>query len=167
MFWPWFLHIQMLTQKRTLCQRKRKPPPSMWECWMEASALTTCFRRSPLKVLMNIYLLYKAICATGKCSFLFGGFSDSSVKLLNHVRLCDPVDCSTPGFLSITNSWSSLKLKSIVSVMPSNHLILCRPLFFLLQSFPASGSFPMSQFFASGGQSIGASASASVLPENI
>ena len=134
---------------------------------MEASALTTCFRRSPLKVLMNIYLLYKAICATGKCSFLFGGFSDSSVKLLNHVRLCDPVDCSTPGFLSITNSWSSLKLKSIVSVMPSNHLILCRPLFFLLQSFPASGSFPMSQFFASGGQSIGASASASVLPENI
>ena len=98
MFWPWFLHIQMLTQKRTLCQRKRKPPPSMWECWMEASALTTCFRRSPLKVLMNIYLLYKAICATGKCSFLFGGFSDSSVKLVNHVRLCDPVDCSTPGF---------------------------------------------------------------------
>ena len=36
-----------------------------------------------------------------------------------------------------------------------------------LQSFPASGSFPMSQFFASGGQSIGASASASVLPMNI
>ena len=39
--------------------------------------------------------------------------------------------------------------------------------FFCLQSFPASGSFPMSQFFASGGQSIGASASASVLPMNI
>ena len=98
MFWPWFLHIQMLTQKRTLCQLRRMPPPSMWECWMEASALTTCFRRSPLKVLMNIYLLYKAICATGKCSFLFWGFSCSSVKLLNHVRLCDPMDCSTPGF---------------------------------------------------------------------
>ena len=52
---------------------------------------------------------------------------------------------------------------SIESVMPSNHLILCHPL--LLQSFPASGSFPVSQFFASGGQSIGASAS--VLPMNI
>ena len=50
-------------------------------------------------------------------------------------------------------------------VMPSNHLILCRPL--LLQSFPASGSFPMSQYFASGGQSIGVSASPSVLPMNI
>ena len=37
--------------------------------------------------------------------------------------------------------------------MPSNHLILCRPLL-LLQSFPASGSFQMSQFFTSGGQSI-------------
>ena len=41
------------------------------------------------------------------------------------------------------------------------------PFFFCLQSFPASGAFPMSQFFASGGQSIGVSASASVLPMNI
>jgi len=49
---------------------------------------------------------------------------------------------------------------------PSNHLILCCPLL-LLQSFPASGSFPMSQLFKSGGQNIGASASASVLPMNI
>ena len=50
--------------------------------------------------------------------------------------------------------------------MPSNHLILCRPLLFLpSQSFPASGSFQMSQLFASGGQSIGASAL--VLPMNI
>ena len=48
--------------------------------------------------------------------------------------------------------------------MASNLLILCQPLLLLPSSFPASGSFPMSQFFASGGQSIGASASASVLP---
>ena len=41
--------------------------------------------------------------------------------------LCDPMDCSMPG-LSITNSWSLLKPMSIESVMPSNHLILCRPL---------------------------------------
>ena len=55
---------------------------------------------------------------------------------------------------------------STESVMLSNHLILCRPL--LLPSiFPASGSFPMSQFFTSGGQRIRASASASVLPMNI
>ena len=65
--------------------------------------------------------------------------------------------------LSITNSWSLLKLMSIESVMPSNHLILCHP----LQCFPESGSFLVIQFFASGGQSIGASASASVLRMNI
>ena len=62
--------------------------------------------------------------------------------------------------------WSLLKFMSIESVMPSNHLILCHTLF-CLQSFPAAGSFPMSQFFTSGGQSIRVSASASVLPMNI
>ena len=45
-----------------------------------------------------------------------------------------------------------------------NHLIFCHPFSFCRQSFPASGSFPMSWLFASGGQSIGAAASASVLP---
>ena len=55
---------------------------------------------------------------------------------------------------------------SIESVMPSNHLISVIP-FSSFQSFPASGSFPMSQFFASDDQSIRASASASVLPMNI
>ena len=51
--------------------------------------------------------------------------------------------------------------------MLSDHLILFRPLLLLPQSFPASGSFPMSQFFTPGGQSTGVSASASVLPVNI
>jgi len=68
--------------------------------------------------------------------------------------------------LSITNSWSLLKLMSIESMMPSSHLILCRSLLLLPSSFPASRSFPMSQLFASGGQSIGVSASTSVLPMN-
>ena len=81
--------------------------------------------------------------------------------------LCDPMDCSTPGLLSITNSQSLLKLMSIELVMQSNHLLLCCALLLLLQSFPASGSFPMNQFFTSRGQSIGVSASASVLPMNI
>ena len=69
--------------------------------------------------------------------------------------------------LSSANSWSLLKFMSFGSVMLSNHLTLCRPLLLLEWTFPASGSFPMSQLFASGGQSIGASASASVLPMNI
>ena len=59
----------------------------------------------------------------------------SSVAQLCPV-LCDPADCSTPGF-SITNSRSLLKLMSIESVMPSNHLIPCHPLLLLPSSFPS------------------------------
>ena len=70
-------------------------------------------------------------------------------------------------FPSITNSRSLLKLISIESVMPSNISSSVIPFSSHLQSFPASGSFQMSQLFASGGQSIGVSASASVLPMNI
>ena len=51
--------------------------------------------------------------------------------------------------------------------MPVNHLILCHPLLLPPSIFPESGSFPMSQFFGSGGQSIGVAASASVLPVDI
>ena len=68
-------------------------------------------------------------------------------------------------FLSFTISQSLLKLMSVELMMPSNHLALCCLFSSCLQSFPASGSFQMSQFFASGGQSIGASAS--VLSMNI
>ena len=68
--------------------------------------------------------------------------------------------------LSITNSWSSLKLTSTESVIPSSHLILCRPLLLLPQSLPASESSPMSQLLAWGGWSTGISASTSVLPMN-
>ena len=56
--------------------------------------------------------------------------------------LCDPMDCSTPAFLSITNSRSLLKLMSIESVMPSNHLILCRPIFLHPSVFPSIRIFP-------------------------
>ena len=69
--------------------------------------------------------------------------------------------------LSIINSQSLLKLTSIELVMPSKHLSLFICFSSSLQSFPALGYFLMSQFFASGGQSIGVSASASVLPMNI
>ena len=61
--------------------------------------------------------------------------------------------------LSFTVSWSLLRLMSVESVMPSNHLIPFAPCSSFPQSFPASGSFPVSQLFAPGGQSIGASGS--------
>ena len=68
---------------------------------------------------------------------------------------------------SSTTSRSLLKLISVELVMPSNHLTFCYPLLSCLQSFPASGSFLMSWFFASGDQSIGTAALASILPVNI
>ena len=74
--------------------------------------------------------------------------------------LCYLMDAASKASLSITNSWSLL-------VMPSNHLILCRPLLLLPSIFPSISAFPVSQFFTSGGQNIGVSASASVLPMNI
>ena len=83
------------------------------------------------------------------------------------LALCNPMDCSMPGFpvlqhlLELAQThvhWVS------DAIQPSHPLI---SFFSCLQSFPASGSFPMSQFFASGGQSIEASASASIFPMNI
>ena len=88
----------------------------------------------------------------------------SSVQSLNHVQLfatswtaaCQPS-------LSITNSWSPPKPMSIKSMMPSNHLILGCPLLLLSSIFPSIRVFSNE----SGGQSIGASALASVLAMNI
>ena len=91
----------------------------------------------------------------------------SSVQSLHSVWLFVTLwTAACQASLFITNSRSPPKLMFIESVMPSNHLILVVPFSSHLQSFPASGSFPMSQFFASGGQSIGVSASTSVLPMN-
>ena len=92
----------------------------------------------------------------------------SSVQSLSCVQFfASPWTAACQASLSITNSWSLLKLMSIELVMPSNHLILCRPLSSCHQSLSASGSFLTSQFFASGGQGIRVLASASVLPMNI
>ena len=90
----------------------------------------------------------------------------SSFQSLSCVRLfATPWTAAHQASLSITNSQSLLKLTSIMSVMLSNHIILCLPLSSHLQSFPASESSPISQFFTSGGQSIGVF-SFSVSPSN-
>ena len=82
--------------------------------------------------------------------------------LFSYVQLiATPWTASLQVSLSFTVSQSLLRLMSIASVMPSSHLILCCPFSSFPQSFPASGSFPVSQLFTSGGQSTGASASAS------
>ena len=80
--------------------------------------------------------------------------------------LCDPMDCSTPGLpvhhqlLEFTQTHVH-RVSDAIQPTSSSSFVPCSS---RLQSFPASGSFPMSQFFTTGGQSIGASALASVLP---
>ena len=91
-----------------------------------------------------------------------------SVQSPSHVRLfVTPWTAARRASLSITNSRvysNSCPLSRWCHQTISTSVV---PFSFCLQSFPASGSFPMSQFFASGGQSIGVSASASVLPMTI
>ena len=89
------------------------------------------------------------------------------VQSLNRARLfATPWTVALQAPLPFTISPSLLKLMSTESVLPSISSSVT-PFSSCLQSLPASGSFPMSQFFESGGQNIGASASASVLPMSI
>ena len=118
-------------------------------CKMHLQALTHLF-------LSTSYILDAIIIHVSLTQF-------SSVQSLSHVWLCNPMDYSTPGFpvhhqlLDLAqNQWCHPTTSSFVISFSS-----CP------QSFPASRSFPRSQFFASCGQSIASSTSASVLPMNI
>ena len=84
------------------------------------------------------------------------------------LTLCDPMACSMPGF-PVHHQLPELaqtQVHQVGDVIPPSYLSSVVPFYPCLQSFPASGSFQMNQLFASGGPSIGASASASVLPMN-
>ena len=99
----------------------------------------------------------KFICFSG---ILVPQFSSVAQSCLT---LCDPMDCSTPSPTSGVYS-NSCPLSQWCHPTSSSSVV---PFCSSLQSFPASGSFQMSQLFASSGQSIGVSASTSVLPVNI
>ena len=104
----------------------------------------------------------------GDCKLLTARIKNTTVAVqsLSCVWLFEtPWTAAHQASLSFTISQSLLKLMSIESVMPSNHLILCHPLLFLPSASPSIGTSPMSQLFTSGGQSIGASAL--VLPMTI
>ena len=138
------------------------------KAWSSLTGVICAFlvKTSTLGILIICLRNYVNFQATSH--FVTTSFQFRSVQLLSCVQLfATPWTTAHQASLSFTNSWSLLKLMSIESVMPSNHLTLCRPLSSCIQSFPALGSFPVNQFFASGGQSIGASASISVLPMNI
>ena len=90
----------------------------------------------------------------------------SSFQLLSHVQLfATPWNIACQA--SITNSQSLFISMSIESVMPSKHFILCHPFILLPSIFQSIRVFLVSQLFPLGGQSIGVSVSASVLPRNI
>ena len=92
----------------------------------------------------------------------------SSVQSPSHVCLFVTAwNATCQASLSITNSWSLLKLMSIEWWCHPTISSSVVPFSSCLQSFPVSGYLPMSSLFTSGGQSIRASASASVLPMNI
>ena len=88
------------------------------------------------------YKLRMMLCYVSLAMFVHGGYGRcgwfSSVQLLSHVWLfATPWTATWQASLSINNSWSLLKLMSIKLVMPSNHLILCRPLLLLPSILPS------------------------------
>ena len=135
----------------------------------------SCYLKKKKKIYNGFLLFFYSCFLT-----FFSNFDMKKLKILciarnclNLLRISSVQSFGTPwtaahrASLAITNYQTLLKFMYIESVMPSNHLILFCPFSSCLQSFPASGSFLMSQFFSSGGLSIAVSASASVLPMNI
>ena len=121
--------------------------------------------RSEMPQEFPFYVGLLTSAADSRCFLFFSPIR--SVQLLSRVRLfATPLTAARQASLSIANSQSLLKLMSIESVMPSSHLILCRPLLLLPSIFPSIGAFQMSQFFTSGGQSIDWSFSFSISPSN-
>ena len=97
------------------------------------------------------------------CSVQFSSVAQSCQSCQSFLTPSDPMNCSTPGLPVHHQLWNPPRLMSIELMMPSNHLILCRPLLLLPSIFPNT----MSQLFASGGQNVGVSAStSSVHPMN-
>ena len=97
-------------------------------------------------------------------------FAIAVVQLVNLAQLFVTLwtaACKASLSSKISLSLLTFMSMSIKSVIPSNHLILCCPFSFCLQSFPALGSFSVSWLLTSGGQSNGASVSTAVLPMNI
>ena len=106
----------------------------------------------------NNIALYKHCVISGK-------FCCSVIQLCS--TLCDPMHCSMPGFpdLQYLLEFAQTHVCWVDDAIQSDHLL--SPFSSCPQFFPTSGSFPVSQLFTSGGQSIGTPASASVLPMNI
>ena len=117
---------------------------------------------------IEIWLIYNAVLVSGIQHSDPVIYIYISVQFISHscLTLCNPVDCSTQASLSFTKSQSLFNLIFIQAVIPSNHLILCRPLLLPPSILPSTRLFSNKSVFTSGGQSIAVSASASVLSKN-
>ena len=123
-----------------------------------------------VKGVWQLVLEGKKVNISPNCCLAWTGVEEvfSSVQSLSRGWLfATPWTAARQASLSITNSWSLLKLTSIELVSHATISSSVVPFSSCLQSFPASESFPMSHFFASDGQSVGVSASTSVLAMNI
>ena len=152
--------------------------PSLWGCkeWARTESLSTCpqdyfFYIRIWKI--GVYLLLHECCLNKiSMGLITMAISISILVIQSHLTLLTLWAAAGQASLSFTISQSLLKLVSIESVMPSSHLDVpfiqpsVVPFSSCPQSFPASGSFLVRQLFASGGQSIGVSVSASGLPMN-
>ena len=133
-----------------------------WEAWGHYASPTSQTLLKP-NISLPFFVEKRDTCLNFHFTYSIGGICFSVAK--SCLTLCDLMDCSTPGFpvLHYLLEFAQAHVHWVSDVIqPSQPLLPSPP-----QSFPASGSFPMIQLFASGDQSTGASASASVLPMNI
>ena len=149
---PWRATVQRVAKSQTQLSTEHTQTLEMISCDSKE------WNQSGWKRLMGLY--HQTL--DSNCTVLSLQFSHSVASDSANPRTEEP-----QASLSITNSRSLLKIMSTELVMTPNISSFVIPFSSCLQSFPASGSFPRSQFFPSGGQSIGVSASASVLPINI
>ena len=147
--WRWW-HVSFSDLGRDICAGR------MCSCNSASSTDTPVFSPTHMQVIGQV----RYSCPLHFAVVVF--------QSLSHVWLFEtPWTAAWTASPSFTISWSLLKLMCIESVMPSNHSSSVVPFSSCPQSLPASGSLPMSWLFPLGGQSIGASALASVFPMNI
>ena len=165
---PWRIHLQLKRQRRQIFDFQARMIP--WR--RKGQHIPVFFLDNPMDTgarWATIHNFKKESDRTKlKQQFYKRVLQSNSVHSLSHVGLFStPWITAHQSSLPMANSWSLLKLMSIESVMLSNHLILSSSFPPASQSLPALGSSPMSQIFIWDGQSIGVSASASVISMNI
>ena len=151
-----------------LGKRKRDSYAQVWGGLPDFRPVLTWDLQSGHKLIPSSCLSFEGTMEAGweePAGLSSGSVQFSSVQSLSHVRLfATPWIAARQASLSITNSWSSLRLTSIESVMPPSHLILCHPLLLLPPIPPSIRVFSNESTFAWGGQSTGVSALALGLP---